>query len=78
MTRDEAKATLLEHTASSCTEKFMNDFLDCAAALGILELEEPKSRTSKLFDALHWPEGGVAYQTFFNAMEEAGLTLAEK
>ncbi|MCK1479299.1 hypothetical protein IVB27_32315 [Bradyrhizobium sp. 197] len=56
----------------------MNDFLDCAAALGILELEEPKSRTSKLFDALHWPEGGVAYQTFFNAMEEAGLTLAEK
>lgn len=46
--------------------------------LGVLKLEEPKSRMTRLFEELNWREGGVSYQMFFEALDKAGLKLVER
>lgn len=51
MTRDEARFKLIEGTDGKCTERFMDDFLDSAVAIGILKLDEPKSALQKFEEA---------------------------
>lgn len=69
MTREQAKFKLLEQTKNHCTEKEMENFLDMAEALGLIEFKEVKQvllYSSYLADGSmirleRWPEGLVLW-----------------
>lgn len=78
MTREEATAKLMEATDSACTARWMEDFIDSAVALGMVKLDEPKTITGRIADAMahitdQSPPGAVRL-----AFENAGLKIVEK
>lgn len=76
MTRDEAIAIILRrHENGGSWEERSIDVL---VALGILNLEDPKSPEEKLTAALERTNIGSRGETVLRAIEAAGLKLTEK
>jgi hypothetical protein len=81
MTRDEAKSKLMAETANHCTERFMEDFLDSAVALGMLILTEPQCVSERAVDAMFCHPGSlggmITPRGALAALEAAGLKIVE-
>jgi hypothetical protein len=76
MTRDEAIAKLREvatRHSGAITAKSIEMYVDGYAALGLLQLDEPKEPIEELFASLRW--GGHSREAFNEALADTGLKI---
>lgn len=78
MTRDEAIKVCSLHGPGGPSKLACENWVDLFSRLGMLTLDEPKSRMTAFCEEMHWPEGGASYQILFNSLEKAGLKIVEK